>query len=136
MSPRLRPLAAGLVVSAAALLGTAPTALAAPSTDCVNAPEDTTVQVYARTATPVGPTGTTSELQCGNRYYGYRRIETEWADVPDWRSAADAAITRALTSGDAPIYSERSDTWAVHAPGVVVVLGPRGLIVDAAPAAA
>lgn len=122
----------GVALSVATSFVAAPPALADAWADCpAHSLEDTTIRVFPRIPSPSGPTGTSSELQCGNRYYGFHRIEAEWNVVPDWRSAADAAIGRALTSDGAPVYDERSNTWSYRAPGVVVVLGPRGLIINA-----
>lgn len=134
MSPSLRPLVAVLVL--AALWLTAPAAAADTWADCgPHSDENKTVRVFPRAPSPAGPAGVTSELQCGNRYYGLRRIEAHWAghSARDWRPAADAAITRALDGRVVPTFDPRSGNHTYASPGVEVVVGPRGVVVDARP---
>ncbi|MDL5160145.1 hypothetical protein [Actinomycetospora termitidis] len=72
--------------------------------------EDRVVRVFPRGEE-------TSELLCGNRYYGFRRI--------DWSVVSLDTIARTLAAPGSSTYDARSETWTLTGEGAVVVITAR-----------
>jgi len=133
----------GPALAAAVLLLLGPVAAAGPAPGPAPVPweacgphslEEKTVRVFPRRPDAAGPAGDTSELQCGNRYYGLRRIEAQWPVLDKaGRAAVDAAIARTLVSGAVPVLDRRSGNHTYRSPDADVVVGPHGLIIAARP---
>ncbi|MCD2186685.1 hypothetical protein [Actinomycetospora soli] len=108
------------VLALLAVLVGAPPALAEPPEICgASTPEDQVVRVFAR-----GPEASgSSALLCGNRYYGFRRI--------DWSAVSLDAIARTLAAPASSTYDERSETWTLTGAAVVVVTAAHGQVITA-----
>ncbi len=108
-----------------ALFVLAPPALAEPRPiGGPHSPEDEVVRTFPRADGE-------SELRCGSRYFGFRRI--------DWSVVSEDAVARTLRTPRATTSDERGDTWTyIGVPGGVdvVVTAAHGEVVTARPAAA
>jgi hypothetical protein len=118
----IRSLLATALSTAVALLALAPAASAEPRTICgPSSPDDEVVRVFPRT-------DGTSTLTCGNRYFGFRRI--------DWSAVTEDAIARTLTAPRTIGEDARNHTRTFTGqPGGadVVVTAAHGEIVTATP---
>jgi hypothetical protein len=112
------------VVLVALTLCLAPPALAEPRPMCgPQSAEDEVVRVFPRI-------GGESVLRCGNRWFGFRRI--------DWGAVSDDAVARTLLAPRTRTYDDRGETWTwTGEPGGVdvVITAAHGEIVTARPAA-
>ena len=112
----VRSFVVAVLVVVGVLVG-APSALAEPPEICgPSTPEDQVVRVFARGEE-------TSDLLCGNRYYGFRRI--------DWGAVSLDAIARTLADPTSSVYDERSATWTLTGAAVVVITAAHGQVITA-----
>ncbi|WP_433802491.1 hypothetical protein [Actinomycetospora sp. CA-084318] len=100
----------GVVVGAPSALGEPPE-ICGPGTA-----EDQVVRIFPRGAE-------TSALLCGNRYFGFHRI--------DWSAVSLDAIARTLADPATSTYDERSETWTLTGAAVVVITAAHGQIITA-----
>ncbi|WP_157647881.1 hypothetical protein [Actinomycetospora chiangmaiensis] len=112
----LRPFVVAVLALGAVFLP-APSALAEPPDVCgPHTAEDQVVRVFARGEE-------TSDLLCGNRYYGFRRI--------DWGTVSLDAIGRTLADPATSVYDDRSETWTLTGAAVVVITAAHGQVITA-----